>query len=114
MCPKPTNTCPGIIDQAGILQQSKLMSFIIKQIDMKKLNRRSFIGQGTAGLGALLTLSAFPEWLKANGVSNPLNQPIGFQTYPIRDLLVKDFPGTLKIMAEKGYQLVEMCSPSGY
>ena len=26
----------------------------------------------------------------------------------------KDFPGTLKMMAGQGYQLVEMCSPQGY
>ena len=42
------------------------------------------------------------------------SHPLGFQTYPIRDILVKDFPGTLKMMAGLGYQLVEMCSPPGY
>jgi sugar phosphate isomerase/epimerase len=29
-------------------------------------------------------------------------------------MLVKDFPGTLKMMANLGYQSVEMCSPPGY
>ena len=37
--------------------------------------------------------------------------PIGFQTFPIRDMLGKDFAGTLKMMAGMGYQLIEMCSP---
>ncbi len=29
-------------------------------------------------------------------------------------MLIKDFPGTLKMMAGLGYQSVEMCSPPGY
>lgn len=40
--------------------------------------------------------------------------PIGFQTWPIKDVLAKDFAGTLKMMAAEGYQLTEMCSPKGY
>ena len=40
--------------------------------------------------------------------------PIGFQTFTVRDMLAKDFAGTLKIMAGMGYQLTEMCSPKGY
>lgn len=53
-------------------------------------------------------------------MSAPLNKtllsktPLGFQSFPIRDLLAKDFPGTLKMMADMGYQNVEMCSPPGY
>lgn len=43
-----------------------------------------------------------------------LNIPLGFQTFPIRDRLAKDFPGTLKTMAGSGYKLVELCSPAGY
>jgi sugar phosphate isomerase/epimerase len=43
-----------------------------------------------------------------------LNIPVGFQTFPIRDMLAKDFAGTLKMMAAQGYQLTEMCSPEGY
>ena len=40
--------------------------------------------------------------------------PIGFQSLPIRDILAKDFAGTLKMMAAQGYKLIEMCSPKGY
>ena len=29
-------------------------------------------------------------------------------------MLAKDFAGTLKMMADQGYKLVEMCSPKGY
>jgi sugar phosphate isomerase/epimerase len=80
---------------------------------MKKLNRRRFISSSAMGAGAALALSQFPLSLFAN---NPefKDQPFGFQSFPIRDRLAKDFPGTLKIMEEMGYKQVEMCSPQGY
>jgi sugar phosphate isomerase/epimerase len=40
--------------------------------------------------------------------------PLGFQVWTVKDILVKDFPGTLKMVAEQGYESVEMCSPPGY
>jgi len=80
---------------------------------MKKLNRRMFISSSAKGAGAALALSQFPLSLFAN---NPefKDQPFGFQSFPIRDRLAKDFPGTLKIMEDMGYKQVEMCSPQGY
>jgi sugar phosphate isomerase/epimerase len=81
---------------------------------MKKLNRRTFIGQGALGLGAAFGLSQIPMALNAKAISKLIDKPIGFQTFPIRELIVKDFPGTLKMMAGLGYKLVEMCSPPGY
>jgi len=63
------------------------------------MTRRSFVvGSSLAG------------WLRAA----PLGQPIGFQVYPVRQELVKDFAGTLKEFAAQGYRGVEMCSPPGY
>jgi len=47
-------------------------------------------------------------------MADPLGQPIGFQVFPIREALAKDFAGTLKQMAAIGYRGVEMCSPPGY
>jgi sugar phosphate isomerase/epimerase len=40
--------------------------------------------------------------------------PIGCQTYPVRALIEKDLPGTLKELAGAGFQTVELCSPVGY
>jgi sugar phosphate isomerase/epimerase len=34
--------------------------------------------------------------------------------WTVKEMLVKDFPGTLKMMAGMGYQSCEMCSPPGY
>ena len=63
-------------------------------------------------LAGALAATQLPGVLLAQ--ARALNIPIGFQTFPIRDILVKDFAGTLKMMAQQGYQLVEMCSPKGY
>lgn len=80
---------------------------------MKKINRRRFIGQSMIGLGATLAFSQLPLGLKATGVTN-YTHPVGFQVFPLRDALTKDFPGTMKMMADMGYQLVEMCYPPSY
>jgi sugar phosphate isomerase/epimerase len=40
--------------------------------------------------------------------------PIGCQTWPVRDLIEKDFPGTIKQLAAAGFQSIELCSPVGY
>jgi len=46
--------------------------------------------------------------------ANPLGMPIGCQTWPVRQSIAKDFPGTLKQLAAAGFQSVELCSPVGY
>jgi sugar phosphate isomerase/epimerase len=81
---------------------------------MNKFNRRKFIGNTSMALGAAWAFTEFPLRLSAAQRKLFISQPIGFQTYPIREMLAKDFAGTLKMMAGWGYQLVEMCSPPGY
>ena len=46
--------------------------------------------------------------------ANPLGLPIGCQTYPVRNLIEKDFAGTVKELAAAGFQTIELCSPVGY
>jgi sugar phosphate isomerase/epimerase len=50
--------------------------------------------------------------LKLRG--DPLGLPIGCQTYPVRAMIGRDFPGTIKQLAAAGFQAVELCSPVGY
>jgi sugar phosphate isomerase/epimerase len=45
---------------------------------------------------------------------NPLGMPIGCQTYPVRKMIARDFPGTLKQLSAAGFQAIELCSPVGY
>ena len=46
--------------------------------------------------------------------ANPLGLPLGCQTWPVRDMIAKDFPGTLKQLSAAGFQSIELCSPVGY
>ena len=46
--------------------------------------------------------------------ANPLGLPIGCQTWPVREMIAKDFPGTIKQLAKAGFQTIELCSPAGY
>ena len=81
---------------------------------MNAINRRKFIGNTAAGLASVALLSQFPFAEQAFGETSMQKLPVGFQVYTIREMLVKDFAGTLKMMKNLGYQGVEMCSPSGY
>src|SRR5207248_5952322 len=40
--------------------------------------------------------------------------PIGCQTYPVRNRIARDFPGTVKQLVDAGFQNIELCSPWGY
>ena len=81
---------------------------------MKKINRRSFLNKASFGLGSAFALSHLPSTLLGEPAFKYLDIPIGFQTFPIRNMLSKDFPGTLKSMADFGYKQAELCSPKGY
>jgi sugar phosphate isomerase/epimerase len=74
------------------------------------LSRREFCKVAAAESAALALLSSGGMKLHAN----PLGMPIGCQTWPVREMIAKDFPGTLKQLAAAGFQSIEMCSPVGY
>ncbi len=76
------------------------------------MDRRQFLGKSALGLGSAMIATQFP--LEATESAKALNKPLGFQIWTIRQQLLKDFPGTLKMMAGMGYKTVEMCSPVGY
>lgn len=76
------------------------------------MNRRAFLKKTTLGTGALFALSQFPKEVFAAAKKN--NMPIGFQSWAVKDMLSKDFSGTLKMMNGMDYKLIEMCSPKGY
>jgi len=81
---------------------------------MNKLSRRQFITTGALGIGSAVIASQMPPELKNRSLAQIVKPPLGFQVWTIREQLVKDFPGTLKMMAGLGYKTVEMCSPPGY
>jgi sugar phosphate isomerase/epimerase len=81
---------------------------------MNKLTRRQFLGKSTIGLGAAVIASQTSLIGSAEALSKSINMPVGFQVWTVKEMLIKDFPGTLKMMAGLGYQSLEMCSPPGY
>jgi len=77
---------------------------------MSELSRREFCKSAAAQAAVAGLMCAGVMDLQAN----PLGLPIGCQTWPVRDMISQDFPGTLKTLAAAGFQAIEMCSPAGY
>src|SRR6266481_10086378 len=81
-----------------------------KETSMPEVSRREFLKNAatSAAAAGFLSISAFD--LRAN----PLGLPIGCQTWPVREMIAKDFPGTIQQLADAGFQTIELCSPVGY
>ena len=79
---------------------------------MQKINRRVFLTKASMAAGATMLLSQLPKQIFAAAKANDM--PVGFQSWTVKEMLGKDFPGTLKMMAGMGYKMIEMCSPKGY
>jgi sugar phosphate isomerase/epimerase len=77
---------------------------------MSTISRREFFKKASTNAAVAGFLGAGARVLRAN----PLGLPIGCQTWPVRGMIAKDFPGTLKQLAEAGFQTIELCSPVGY
>ena len=81
---------------------------------MNKLSRRQFLGKSALGMGSAVLAGMIPADLSTSALLKAKKMPLGFQVWTVKDMLVKDFPGTLKMIADMGYESVEMCSPPGY
>ena len=77
---------------------------------MSAISRREFLKSASTYAAAASFLSAGAFDLRAN----PLGMPIGCQTWPVREMIAKDFPGTIKLLGDAGFQTIELCSPVGY
>ena len=77
---------------------------------MSAISRREFLKTTAGATAAAGIVSASALELRAS----PLGLPIGCQTWPVRDMIAKDFPGTIKTLAAAGFQSIELCSPVGY
>jgi sugar phosphate isomerase/epimerase len=75
---------------------------------MSAISRRNFMRTAATCTAAGFVFGA--RELRAS----PLAMPIGCQTWPVRDMIAKDFPGTIKQLADAGFQTIELCSPVGY
>jgi sugar phosphate isomerase/epimerase len=77
---------------------------------MSNISRRKFLKNAATSAAVAGLLSGGARVLFAN----PLGMPIGCQTWPVRKMIAQDFPGTIKQLAEAGFQTIELCSPVGY
>lgn len=77
---------------------------------MSATSRREFLKSAATYTAAAGFLSVGALELRAN----PLGMPIGCQTWPVREMIAKDFPGTIKQLSAAGFQTIELCSPVGY
>ena len=77
---------------------------------MAAITRREFCKNAATQAAAVGSFSGWALELRAN----PLGLPIGCQTWPVREMIAKDFPGTIKVLAAAGFQTIELCSPVGY
>jgi sugar phosphate isomerase/epimerase len=81
-----------------------------EEATMPAISRREFVKSAGACAAAAGFVSSGPLKLGAN----PLGMPIGCQTWPVRDMIAKDFPGTIQQLVAAGFQMIELCSPVGY
>src|SRR5882762_9185378 len=77
-----------------------------KEASMSEMSRREFVKNAATHAAAAGFISAGGLELRAN----PLGMPIGCQTWPVREMIVKDFPGTIKQLADAG--LTQMIVPT--
>jgi len=77
---------------------------------MSGISRRDFLRSAATYAATAGFLSSGALELSAN----PLGTPIGCQTWPVREMIAKDFPGTIKQLAGAGFETIELCSPVGY
>src|SRR5271155_3982433 len=73
---------------------------------MHRISRRTFLKTASA---AAALWSSVPRLL-----ANPLGLPLGLQLYSVRDLLPKDYEGTLHQLAALGYREVEAAGFFGH
>lgn len=77
---------------------------------MAGISRREFCKTAAGVAAAAGLFSAATTELRAN----PLGLPVGCQTWPVREMIARDFPGTIQTLAKAGFQSIELCSPVGY
>jgi sugar phosphate isomerase/epimerase len=77
---------------------------------MSAISRREVIKSLSGGAAVAQLSGGWAGFLRAK----PLGLLIGCQTWPVRNMIAKDFPGTVKMLAATGFETIELCSPVGY
>src|SRR5271169_1527967 len=76
---------------------------------MYRISRRTFLQTASASAVGAAVWSRVPRLM-----ANPLGLPIGLQLYSVRDLLPRDYEGTLRQIGALGYREVEAAGFFGH
>jgi sugar phosphate isomerase/epimerase len=76
---------------------------------MSRISRRTFLRTASASAVGAAVWSSAPRLM-----ANPLGLPIGLQLYSVRDLLPRDYEGTLRQLGALGYREVEAAGFFGH
>ena len=76
---------------------------------MHRISRRTFLKTASASAACVAVWNSAPRLM-----ANPLGLPIGLQLYSVRDLLPKDYEGTLRQLGAMGYREVEAAGFFGH
>jgi sugar phosphate isomerase/epimerase len=76
---------------------------------MHRISRRTFLKTISASAAGVAVWNSAPRLM-----ANPLGLPIGLQLYSVRDILPKDYDGTLRQLAALGYREVEAAGFFGH
>jgi len=76
---------------------------------MHWISRRAFLKTASATAACVAVANSAPRLM-----ANPLGLPIGLQLYSVRDLLPKDYEGTLRQLGAMGYREVEAAGFFGH
>ena len=76
---------------------------------MHRISRRTFLKTASASAAGAALWNNVPLLM-----ANPLGLPIGLQLYSVRDLLPKDYEGTLRQFGALGYREVEAAGFFGH
>ncbi len=74
---------------------------------MAPLSRRQFFKKTATDTAMFGLLAAHVAKLRAS----PYDWPIGLQIFPLRQMIDTDFRGTMKLVADAGFQTIELLSP---
>jgi sugar phosphate isomerase/epimerase len=76
---------------------------------MHRISRRTFLQTASASAACAALWNSIPKVL-----AKPLGLPIGLQLYSVRDILPKDYEGTLRQLSALGYREVEAAGFFGH
>lgn len=76
---------------------------------MRRISRRTFLKTASVSAAGAALWKGAPRLM-----ANPLGLPVGLQLYSVRDLLPKDYEGTLRQLGAIGYREVEAAGFFGH